>query len=440
MKNYDHQERIVKDDRKYTGLFTGTGSGKTRAGLLLARGDTLVIAPKTQREDKNWERGLAMLVKDPDAPVPELESLTVISKEDFRRDWDILPYYETLIGDEAHTLLGVTPNIKWVKTGKAYVKEPVIVWSQTFDALDKYIQKHRPKRLYLATATIMRSPMTVWAAAKLLGKQIDWYKFRAEYYVQLPMPGRTVFKPRDDNETKDKLAALVRELGYVGRLEDFFDVPAQTFKTIYVPLTGAQKKRIKEIPLQYPEPIVQLGKVHQIENNYLLGDKFNKPEPFEGGKLDALSELALEFPRMVVFAKYTAQIDTVAAHLRSEGYKVLTMTGETQNRGQLILEANKALSCIFICQAQISAGWELPEYPVMVFASMTYSFVDYDQALGRIQRANNIKKNLYIKLVMRPEFEGTGKKRRLIGGVDAAVEKSIANKQNFNERIYLKGI
>lgn len=434
MKNYAHQEKIVSDDRKYTGLFTGTGSGKTRAGLLLARGSTLVIAPKTQREDRNWERGLADLLKDPDAPVPELESLTVVSKEDFRRDWNTLPYFDTIIGDEAHTLLGVTPNVKWVK------KQAIPMWSQTFDALDKYIQKHRPKRLYLATATIMRSPMTVWGAAKLLGREIDWYKFRAEYYVQLPMPGRTVFKPRDNPEIKDKLAALVRELGYVGRLEDFFDVPPQTFKTILVPLTANQRARIKEAPLEWPEPIVQLGKVHQIENGVLAGDKFSAPQSFVNGKLDILNELALEFPRMVVFAKYTAQIEAIASHLRAEGYKVLTMTGETQNRGELILEANKAKQCIFVCQAQISAGWELPEYPVMVFASMTYSFVDYDQALGRIQRANNIKKNLYIKLVARPEFEGKGKSRRMIGGVDMAVEKSIANKQDFNERIYLKGI
>jgi predicted helicase len=75
-------------------------------------------------------------------------------------------------------------------------------------------------------------------------------------------------------------------------------------------------------------------------------------------------------------------------------------------------------------QAQISAGWELPECPVMVFASRTYSWVDYEQAIGRIQRVNNIKKNLYINLVVK-------------GGVDEAIDKSLLNKKDFSERVYL---
>jgi hypothetical protein len=59
----------------------------------------------------------------------------------------------------------------------------------------------------------------------------------------------------------------------------------------------------------------------------------------------------------------------------------------------------------------------------MIFASRTYSFVDYDQALGRIQRVNNIKHNLYISLVVKD-------------GVDEAVDKALAGKQDFNERLY----
>ena len=35
-------------------LFLGTG--KTRTALCLAEGNTLVICPKQQREDKTWER------------------------------------------------------------------------------------------------------------------------------------------------------------------------------------------------------------------------------------------------------------------------------------------------------------------------------------------------------------------------------------------------
>lgn len=414
MKNYDHQQATVDEGRSKTGLFLGTGSGKTRIALLLAVGSTLVVAPKTQCQDKNWERELETLRGQ-----TQVTSLVVVSKEWFRVHWQELPRYETLIGDEAHTLLGATPYIVWRK------KVPYPKTSQTFEALDAYIHKHKPSRIYLVTATIMRSPMTVWAAAKALGVYWDWYKFRTTFYVRLPMPGREVYVAKDDDASKDRLAKLVRQLGHTGRLEDFFDVPPQTFKTIYIPLSAAQKKRIKEVPLEWPEPIVQLGKIHQIENGVLAGDAFNAPQVFANGKIEKLLELALEFPKMVVFAKYTAQIEQIATAMRREGLNVLMLTGDTKDRGSVMAEANAATACVFIAQAQISAGWQLPDYPVMVFASMTYSWVDYDQALGRIQRVNNIKKNLYIKLVVK-------------GGVDEAVEKAIANKQDFNERIYLK--
>lgn len=427
MKLYAHQKEIRAKDPLRTGLFLGTGSGKTRIALLLADGSALVVAPKTQCEDQNWQRELATILAE-----TRLTTLKVVSKEWFRDHWRELPRYDTFISDEAHTQLGVTPDVRWKN------KVPYPKASQTYEAVEAYIELHKPTRVYLVTATIMRNPMTVWAAAQILGVNWDWYKFRARFYVRLPMPGREVYVARDDDASKDKLAELVRRLGYVGRLEDFFDVPAQTFKTFYIDLTAKQKARIKEMALEYPEPIVRLGKVHQIENGVLAGDQFNAPEFFDNGKIAKLIELAIEFPKMVVFVKYTAQIEQIATALRREKLNVLTLTGATKDRGGVIAEANAATQCVFIAQAQISAGWELPAYPVMVFASMTYSWVDYDQALGRIQRANNIKKNLYIKLVTRPEFEGKGQSRRMIGGIDAAVEKSINNKQDFNERIYLK--
>ncbi len=408
---FEHQRKIIDEDPKVTGLFLGTGAGKTLITLSLARGPVLVICPKTQKEDKNWER--------------EYNKnnfkyhLDVVSKEYFRKNWDIIPHlYTTIIIDEAHTCLGVTPNVCYVK------KQPIPKTSQLFKALQSYIKKGKPKRLYLCTATIMRSPMTVWGAATILGEDWNWYEFRDAFYFRLPLPGyREVWVPKSDSETKDRLAAAVCNLGYVGRLEDFFDVPEQTYKTIHLELTLAQKKRIKEIAIEFPEPIVRCGKIHQLENGVLAGDEFSEGESYDNTKIDAILDLAIEFPKMVIFAKYRSQIDQIQRALTKAKYATWTLTGDTEDRGGVIKQANEAHSGIFIAQAQISAGWELPNYPVMVFASRTYSFVDYDQALGRIQRANNIKKNLYINLVVK-------------GGVDEAVDKCLANKKDFSDRIY----
>jgi len=409
MSYYKHQKEIIDEDKKKVGLFLGTGSGKTRTALALAKGRTLVICPKTQYEDKNWQRENTIGV-----------DLTTISKETFRRDVHILPHFDTVIVDEAHTCLGVTPNTRQRK------KQIIPRASQLFEALETYMEKIQPSRLYLVTATPIRSPFTVWAAGKLLGKDWDFYQWREAFYVRLPMPGREVYQAKDDSETKDRLAKLVREIGHVGRLEDFFDVPGQTYHTDYIELTALQKKRIKDMTIEYPEPIVRCGKVHQIENGVLAGDEYSKPEAFDNGKIDKLLDYALEFPLMVIFAKYSAQIDQISRAMESKGYKVLTMTGATKDRGQVILEANNSKQCIFIAQAQVSAGWELPDFPTMVFASMSWSVVDRIQGEGRILRANHLKKNLYITLVTK-------------GGTDEAVHKAIINKQDFSDRIYATG-
>lgn len=421
---YDHQRKIVTDNPLKAGLFLGTGSGKTRVALVLAQGDILVICPKTQKEDGNWEREYREVLTAPldryltKSTLPTLKPrLMVMSKEEFRRDWIGLPRFHTVIVDEAHTCLGVTPNTRQRN------RMPVPKASQLYEALEAYLLKAKPDRLYLCTATIVKSPMTVWAAAKLLGKELDFYKFRDAFYTRLPMPGREVFVPKRTPEIKDKLARLVHSLGYVGRLDEYFDVPEQTFITKYVELTAKQQARIRELRLEYPEPIVRIGKQHQVENGVLAGDEFNAPEMFDSNKEDAILEYALQFPRMVIFVKYTAQIAKLGRILMEEGYQVRTLDGSTKNRGALLKQVNNMKEYILICQIQVSAGWEIPDCPVMIFASMSYSFVDRAQAEGRIHRANKLKKNLYVTLVTK-------------GGVDEAVAQSIANKTDFNERLY----
>lgn len=409
MDAYKHQKKIIDEDPKTAGLFLGTGAGKSYLALSLAEGKTLVICTKTLREDKTWERQLSKMDKT--------LSITVMSKEEFRRDAHKLPRFNTVIIDEAHTCLGATPSVRWIR------KKPIPKTSQLFEELDKYIQRTKPERLYLVTATVLKSPMTVWAAAKLLGESWNFYEFRDAFYFRLPMPGREVWITKNDVETKNRIATAVKNLGYTGRLEDFFDVPPQTHKVDHIELTAKQKARIKDMQIEYPEAIVRVGKIHQIENGVLAGDEFNRAEEFENGKIDKILDYAVEFPKMVIFAKYRTQIERIAEALKKEGKKVFILTGDTKDRGALIKEANDTNEGIFIAQAQISAGWELPSYPVMIFASQTYSFVDYDQAIGRIQRSNNIKKNLYITLVVK-------------GGTDEAVYECVENKKDFNERIY----
>lgn len=416
MKLYQHQLDILKEDPLKTGLFLGTGSGKTSTALALAKGHALVICPKTQKQDDNWGKEFTRMINH---NIPTCRAVTTISKEEFRRDWERLPHYDTVIVDEAHTCLGVTPDVRYKN------KQPIPKTSQLFEALQQYLERTKPERLYLCTATIGKSPMTIWAAAVLLGKKWDFFKFRQTFYFQLNRPGRPIWVIRTDAETKERLALNVRKIGYVGQLSNYFDVPDQTYTTRYVEKTKEQEEAIEEAKIDYPDPLVFVGKCHQIENGLLTGDEFNDEKRFKNAKLEAIADLAYQFPQMIIFARYTGQIKMINQMLQKEGYYVQTLDGKTKDKGEVLENLKQRDRYILIAQSQISAGWELPDCPVMVFASMTNSFVDRVQGEGRILRANRLKKNLYIDLVVR-------------GGIDQAVYNSIKNKKDFNERIYVE--
>ena len=156
MTLFHHQAQIIDDDPKRCGLWLGCGGGKTRISLALARGKTLVICPKTIKEDGVWEREVKKIGITID--------LTVISKETFRRDWEDLGQFNTVIVDEFHDGYGVTPNTRQRK------RVTIPKASQLFEALFYFLRKTGPERIYLCSGTITRTPLTVWSAGIILGK------------------------------------------------------------------------------------------------------------------------------------------------------------------------------------------------------------------------------------------------------------------------------
>lgn len=418
-KLYDHQKVIIDENKLWTGLFLGTGSAKTRTALEMAEGKTLVICPKQQREDQTWQKNAKKFGIKID--------LTVISKEDLRKKWKELPKFQTVIIDECHYNLGVMPEVKQRK-GTQMPKT-----SQIFEATFSFLKKHKPWRLYLCSATPVSKPMNLWAIAILMGEKWDFFKFREKYYREIRMGQRRIWVPKKDDDTKQRLADLVKRFGYTGSLNDFFDVPEQTHKEVKIDLTEAQKTAIKELVAIEADPLVRRARQRTIENGVLYGKKVEtisdreevmtkKTTIFPSNKVDYILERAIEFPKLLIFANYTAQIENIALHLRKEGYKVVTLTGKSLDRGTLIEEAEKAKECIVVAQSSISSGYQLPSFPCVIYASKSWMFRDYEQSLGRVLRSDALKKNLYIHLIVP-------------GGTDEDCHKAIMSGADFQEKI-----
>lgn len=418
---YEHQKKIVLENRKWFGNWQGTGSAKTRSTLEIAEGMTLVICPKQQALDATWQRN-----RDKFA-LRHLNGMLVMSKETFRRDWESLPRFDTVIVDEAHTMLGVLPDT--VQRDKKQIPKT----SQLFESLNQYLKKHPPTRLHLCSATPASKPMHVWAIATLYGQNWNFFDFRERYYIQHKMGYRTIWIAKNTKALKDELANLVKDLGYTGRLQDFFDVPDQSHTTVFVDLTDEQKAQIRYIKSKNADPMSTRTKIRTIENGCLYGTEVEQVDEktdrmvrgsktFSSEKIDYILERAEEFPKMLIFANYTAQVYAIKEALEKEGYNVLTLTGETTDRSTVVERAEKAESCIVIAQSGISAGYELKSFACTIFASKSNKVVDYIQSLGRTLRADALKKNLFIHLIVR-------------NGIDEHCHKSILDGEDFAELI-----
>lgn len=415
---YAHQKRIIDEDKKWCGLFLGTGASKTRTALEMSEGRVLVICPKQQREDQTWQRNAEKFGIKID--------ITVVSKEELRRDWEILPPFDTIIIDECHNNLGVLPETRQ-RRGVQIPKT-----SQIFEATLGFILKHPPKRFYLCSATPVTKPMNMWAIAILFGEKWDFFRFRQKYYNEVRMGQRRIWIAKKDDASKSRLAEVVKRFGYTGSLQDFFDVPEQTHLTVKIDLTEPQRVGVKQMLQTEADPLVRRARLRTIENGVLYGKKLedinsresvmtNETILFPSKKIDYILERAVEFPKLLIFANYTAQIHAIADSLRKEGFTVHTLTGGTKNRQTLIQDAEASKSCIVIAQSSISAGYELPSFPCVIYASKSFRYVDYEQSLGRVLRANALKKNLYIHLV--------------VEGCDEDCHNAIMNGQDFQEKV-----
>lgn len=418
---YQHQQEVIDNDPMIAPVALGVGGGKTRLCLELAEGKTLVIVPKQQKLDKTWEENAKKFGIDKD--------IKVLSKEEFKKVWETLGYYDTIIIDECHYHLGTYPDT--VKRNGEMVPKS----SQLFEAVYKFIQKHPPKRFYPTSATPISKPMNLWALATLMGYKWNFYEFRDIYYSPIRMGFRTMWVPKKGDKIKERLARSFKKLGAItGRLQDWFDVPEQTEIEKYFELTTEQKKAITEIRMSEPDKMAVIGKCRVIENGILYYDKptvtgtktismKRDTKYFDSEKIPYILERALEFDKLLIFANYKGQINAIKNALEDEGYKVLTLTGETKKREDVIVTANSLDKCIVVAQASVSSGYELPDFPCCIFASKSYKALDLEQGKGRILRAGHLKKNLYIHLIIRD-------------GIDEKCHKTVMSGMNFIEKTY----
>lgn len=388
-----HQQRIVDENPRMKLLAWGTGAGKTLASISLANKNcrsVFVICPKALKE--NWNR---QIKQHGNSHVV----WRVYSKEEFKKLWDKLVPVDGIIYDEAHYIAGVT--------------------SQMTKTFIKYCKQNNVKYKWLLSATpYLSTPWNVYVLANHLGERINYIDFKRDFFTEVRMGMRTIPVPKKDKKTEQKLLGIIHKIGSVVKLEDCVDLPEQSYEVEYFKMTGAQEKAIDDI--EETTHITKWTKTHQICGGSLKSDGYTEDEDFDCDKFDRAIGIAESNDKLIIVCRYLNEIKRFKEKLGKDAY---VFSGETENRQELLDEIRKKDSYVLLVSASCSEGWELPECPVMVFYSYSFSLKDYIQMCGRIRRLNHPKKNLYLSLVVEDS-------------IDEDVYKTIMKKEDFHLRMY----
>lgn len=381
MELYPHQEKFLKDNPRGAILCWETGTGKTHVSKLWVNLGTrrklpVVVCPK--QIVKDWE--------DVGAYVYSFEQFKKAMKE------GRLPSNPTaIICDEADMM--ASPLFEAKKR------------SQRTEDLFNYIMQNPQADVLLLSATPVRSTpanmhtLLVLSRIKPATKEC-WLSYRDRYYALTNMPylPRPAWLPRPGWQMM--MRELIDKYTYTALMSDVVDLPEETHEVIKLKAPDYEQN-------SEWEPARQFAEDHRLE---------------QAKKDTEIKKISRGYRKVVVVAKYRSQIDELSKSLSKER-QTFVLDGRTKDVARVIADAEASPECYLVVQAQVAAGFELPSFAVMIFASMSYGARDYIQMKGRVKRINALKPLKYYYL--------------LAGRCDSMVYDSVKKGLDFIPSAYL---
>lgn len=384
----DHQKDVLKRLSNGKILWGGVGSGKSIVALAyymeneVGLENVYVITTAKKRDSLEWQRdaakfGIGMDKDSTVAGVLHIDSWNNIGKYvDVKNAFFIFDeqrlvgggawvkaFYKIIKNNNAWLLLTATPGDTWID----FI--PVFVANGFYKNKTEFVRRH------VRYAPFSRFP-------KIIGYfDVDVLEqYKREVLVAMPYESHTIRKHED---------VMVP-----------YDI--DLFKT-------ASEKRWNVFE---DKPIENVAELFAVLRRIVYSDP---------RRLDALRGLMEKHPRLIVFYTYNYELDRLRELYDSfsDLYEVAEWNGHVKNA------IPTGENWVYIVQYTSGAeGWNCTSTDAMVFYSMTYSYKQFEQAQGRIDRLNTAYDHLYYYTLTSNSI------------VDRAVKKSILAKKDFNERAW----
>ena len=311
-------------------------------------------------------------------------------------------------------------------------------------------------KLILSGTPIDSSPSDVWSQFVFLNDEVlgdSWKFFEDEYFEKIDLDYSKLhnkrrgtiawkkelmkiqIKKRNRGFDMSKLNQFINSIKpYSMRLtKDILDLPPP--KIIYknCVMRGKQKSLysillknfVSELPtITTPLKVSQLAKLCQITGGFVFDDE-GDIHLVGYAKLNKLLDiLEVKDPPIVIFAKYRAEVEAIEELCKEMGVtRVLTGKTPKADRPNIIRQFQSNKIDYLVCQQRTGGvGVDLFASHIVIFYSVGFSFIDFEQAMARVHRRGQTKRVLAFLLVAQDT-------------VDVEVYDAIVNKRKISDSV-----
>lgn len=321
-------------------------------------------------------------------------------------------------------------------------------------------------RVILTGTPMDENPAELWGQFRFLREDVFgtvWSEFEDEFFE--PLDDKVMALKEKLGTVKPGSARWRRLLNIVGRamgkrefdfdrLEDLIDLvgpysmrvtksvlnlPPMKLHRVPIPMWGEQRQIYDDVArhmvshlgrsrITTPMRVTQLGRLHQICGGYVPDDDGNVHEVGRAKMRRLLSLVEAKRKPIVIFAKYLTEIAEIEAELIDAGYAVRVINGKTKkkDRPAIIDQFQRGKLDVLVAQERTGGvGIDLFRSSLAIFYSMTYSRVDFEQALARLhRRGQEFAVDVYLLFIA--------------GTVDEDVYEAILNKDRVTRKVLVE--
>lgn len=382
MQLKEHQLKAVKELKNGSVLWGGVGTGKSLVAMTYyiqneTPKDVFVITTAKKRESLDWENEASRYAigKTPDSTVGGI--LTVDS-------WNNIKKYEGIknaffIFDEQRSVGRGMWSGAFIKIAKQ--NRWILLSATPGDTWLDYISLFVANGFYKNATEFKREHVVYNHYAKF--PKVDHYvntgkliRLRKQILVEMPY------------ERKTKRVATDIRVAY----------DTQTFDRVMNRRWNVFKDR----------PIRDVAELFIIMRKVVNSDS---------SRLEAVKVLMEKHPKIIIFYNFDYELEILRT--LSKNTPLAEWNG---HRHQPIPKRDR---WVYLVQYVAGAeGWNCVDTDTMIFYSQTYSYKNYHQAHGRIDRLNTAFVNLYYYRLISTSW------------IDQVIAKSLREKKNFNESVF----